>query len=230
MDLSSFNKMCQYKVFPKRIKIALLVVILFFSTLSYAQKLEGTIRFLNTIKGKEYADTFISQLYLNATQTRFLSWDENDPEEQYRRTDNVITRDFSKHTMHDIDEIAGKKYIIVDSLKAPRWLIKNEMKEIAGHVCMNAFYNDTLRKQRIIAWYALDIPIQGGPDRYFGAPGLILEVNVNEGWLVTTADKIELKKLTNELDFPKRAKGKKINEKEYIELVKKDIAENQKKK
>ena len=229
MNPSSFYKTGKYKLFPKEIKISLLVVFILFSTLSYAQKLEGTIRFQNTIKGKEYNDTYISQLYLNATQTRFLSWDQNDPEEQYRRTDNIITRDFNKHTLHDIDEIAGKSYIIEDSLKAPRWLIKNEMKEIAGHVCMNAFYNDTLRKQRIIAWYALDIPIQGGPGRFYGAPGLILEVNINDGALVITADKIELKKLTTELDFPKRAKGKKINEKEYIELLKKDIAEHQKK-
>jgi len=225
MNPSSFNKIRQYKQFSTPLKTFLLAVILLFSIAGYAQKLEGTIRFHKTVQN---IDDYFTILYLNATQTRYIGWDENDPEEQYRRTDTKIIRDYSKHTMHDIIEVLGKTYIIEDSLQAPRWLIKNEMKEIAGHVCMNALYNDTLRKQKVVAWYALDIPIGGGPERFFGLPGLILEVNINDGGMVITADKIVLKKLTTELDFPKKARGKKIKEKDYIEILRKHIAENRK--
>ena len=105
----------------------------------------------------------------------------------------------------------------------------NEMKDIAGHNCMNAFYEDTLKHQNVIAWYALDIPISGGPERFFGLPGLIMEVNINDGAKIITADKIELKKLTTELDFPKKVKGKKIRENDYIAMIIKQIAENRKK-
>ena len=243
MDPFSFNKLRRYKLFQGRIKTSLLVVFVLYSTLGYAQKLEGTIRFLNTVNytrlwsgeekssvenEKDNTDSFISLLYFNATQTRYVGWDDNDPEESYRRTETTITRDFSKHTLHDIIDVLDKTYIIEDSLRAPRWIIKNDMKEIAGHTCMNAFYNDTLKHQKVMAWYALDIPLGGGPERYFGLPGLILEVNINNGAEVITADKIELKKLTTELDFPKKAKGKKIKEKDYIGILRKQIVENRK--
>jgi hypothetical protein len=57
---------------------------------------------------------------------------------------------------------------------------------------------------------------------------LILEVNINDGAMVITADKIEQKKLTTELDLPKKIKGKKINEIGYVEILKKYFAEQRK--
>ncbi|NWJ52975.1 MAG: GLPGLI family protein [Bacteroidetes bacterium] len=237
----------------KLIKTFILAVLILFSTLSYAQKLEGTIHYVKTeniakkmavldylskqsIEVFTYSYTHVygmgnesknySILYLNATQTKYEDTEENDRVYGYQKTDYTITRDFSKQTLHDIIEVLGKTYIIEDSLRAPKWIIMNEMKEIAGHICMNAFYDDTLKKQKVVAWYALDIPIGGGPERYFGLPGLMLEVDINDGALVITADRINLKKLTTELNFPKKAKGKKIKEKDYIAILRKQITEN----
>jgi GLPGLI family protein len=240
----SSNRVSRNSSLSNGIKTLSLIALVLFSTYSHAQKLEGSVHYLYTenIKKKFAALDYLNQgtidnlalifidtyrngnittypetLYLNATQTKF---------EQGDMDTYIITHDFSKQIIHDIIDVQGKTYLIEDSLRPPRWLIKNEMKEIAGHVCMNAFYNDTLKHQKIMAWYALDIPIQGGPERFYGAPGLILEVDINDGALVITADKIELKKLTTELDFPKKVKGKKIKEKDYFEILRKKIAEN----
>jgi len=235
------------------IKTFALAVLLFSCTFSYAQKLEGTIRYIKTenvekkmfvmdylskpaIEGYTYnyaqvygngnESTSYSVLSFNASRTSYEDSDENYAGYNYRKTVFIITRDFSKHTLHDIIGLLGKTYIIEDSLQTPNWKILNEMKEIAGHICMNASYNDTIKKQKIVGWYALDIPISGGPERFFGLPGLLLEVDVNDGAMVIRADKIEPRKLTTELDFPKKAKGKKISEKGYIALLKKKIEEN----
>jgi len=238
----------------KLIKTFALSFLLFSSAFSYAQKPEGTIRYLKTenvekkmmvmnylskpaIDGYTYSYAQVygngnesasySILSFDATRTRYEDSDENEAWfYSGRKTEFIITRDFSKHTLHDIIEFLGKNYIIEDSLKAPNWKILNEMKEIAGHICMNASYNDTIKKQKIVGWYALDIPISGGPERFFGLPGMLLEVDVNDGAMVIRAEKIELKKLTTELDYPKKAKGKKISEKGYIALLKKKIDEN----
>ena len=239
----------------KLIKTFIFAVFILFSTLSYAQKIEGTVHYLKTeniakkmaaldylskqlideftyyyahVYGMGNESTTYSILYLNANQTKYVDTEENERVYGYQQTDYTITRDFSKHTLHDIIEVLGRTYIIEDSLKSPKWIILNEMKEIAGHICMNAFYDDTLKKQKVIAWYALDIPIGGGPERFFGLPGLMLEVDINDGAFVITADKINLKKLTTELDFPKKVKGKKIKEKDYIEISRKQIVENRK--
>lgn len=241
--------------FSNLIKMSTIIVLMFLSTLGYAQKLEGTIRYLKTenvekkmaamdylskqlidqytylyakIYGNGNESTTYTTLYFNDIQTRYKDADVSVDENSRLSSIYSITRDFSKNTLHDIIEVLGRTYIIEDSLKAPRWIIKNDMKEIAGHTCMNAFYNDTLKHQKVIAWYALDIPMGGGPERYFGLPGLMLEVDVNDGAMIITADKIELKKLTTELDFPKKAKGKKIKEKDYIAILRKQIEENRK--
>jgi len=241
--------------FSKIIKTLSLLVLMLLPGFSFAQTFEGSVHYLNTENIRKkfaaldylnqgsiadlangYIDTYrmgnistnFSMLYLNASKTKYVENEENENVFGYEKSEFTITRDFSKHTLHDLIEVHGKTYIIEDTLKAPRWLIRNDMKEVAGHVCMNAFFNDTLKHQQIIALYALDIPVAAGPERFFGLPGLILEVDINDGALVITADKIEGKKLTTELDFPKKAKGKKIREKDYIEILRKIIADNRK--
>ena len=232
-------------------KTLLLAALILFSTVSYAQKLEGMIHYVRTMNyikqltavdylSKQLIDKYsyvygnrlesksYARLYFNATQTKFEDSDENEMGYSYKKAEYTITRDFSNNTLHDYMDVLGKTYIVEDSLKAPRWIILNEMKEIAGHACMNASYNDTLKKQKVIGWYALDMPISGGPERFFGLPGMLLGIDINNGALVLEADKIDLKPLTTELDFPKKAKGKKIKEKDYIGILRKQIVENRK--
>ncbi|MCB0574279.1 MAG: GLPGLI family protein, partial [Saprospiraceae bacterium] len=122
----------------------------------------------------------------------------------------------------------GKTYVIEDTLIAPEWKILNDIKEVAGHVCMKAFLEDTLKQQKITAWFALDMPLSAGPERLCGLPGLILEVDVNDGAMLISADKIDLRKLDKELNMPKKLKGKRIKEAEYYALLKKHIEDRRK--
>ena len=247
------NKQKHFHLF---IKMFVLTLLMLFSSMSYAQKLEGVIRYLmteNYVKEMAAVDYLSKQaidrlaymyggnrviyksyslLWFNSTLTKYEDSEESPGKDfsgwSYRKDEYTIIRNFEKKTIHDYIDLLQKTYIIEDSLQVPKWRIMNEMKEIEGHICMNAVYNDTLKMQRVIAWYALDIPIPGGPERFFGLPGLILEVDINDGAMVITADKIELKKLTTELNFPKKAKGKKIKEKDYVAILKKHIAEKRK--
>jgi GLPGLI family protein len=232
-----------------------LLILILFSSVSYAQKIEGTVRYLkvmNFVKLYATVDYLSKQtidkltymyanmaeyksygnLYINPAQTKYEDSDESaekdDREYSYRKSDYMITRNYEKNTMFDILDLIGKTYIIEDTIHVAQWKILNEMKEIAGHICMNAFLDDTLRKQKVIGWFALDIQNGGGPERFYGLPGLILEVNINNGATVMTADKIELKKLTTELTLPKKNKGKKIKEVDFDNILKKEFAERRK--
>jgi GLPGLI family protein len=133
---------------------------------------------------------------------------------------------FKDNTIYDGITHLGKTYLIHDSIVSPKWKIMNDMKEVAGHICMDASWTDTLRKQNILVWFALDMPLSAGPDRFIGLPGIILEVDINNGAMIMTADKIDMKPLTTELDVAAKLKGKKINMPEYTKLVEKQIKES----
>ena len=217
-----------------------------------AQKLEGTIRYLRTQNwakmmasvdyiSKQQRDRSMymwgtrsewktyTHLHFNATQSKY----ENSEEEAEpggegwsdRKETFFMKRNFKENTLYDGITLMSKTYLIHDSIVPPAWKIMNDMKEVAGHICMNASMNDTLRKQNTIVWFALDMPVSAGPDRYIGLPGIILEVDVNNGALVMTADKIDLALLTTELDAPAKIKGKKINMSEYNKLIENQIKE-----
>lgn len=235
----------------KLICILLLALPMFLS----AQETEGHIRYLIThnwtkkmaavdyvskqqkerlayIWGSRSEWKMFTDFYFNADETMYRESEESaeDDDEGYswRKDPYTIRHNYTKNTVKDLVTVLDKSYVIEDSIQGPNWKILNDMKEVAGHICMNAEYEDTLRMQKITAWFALDIPIPGGPERLNGLPGLILEVDVNNGGMTIVADKIEMKKLDKELELPKKIKGKKITEADYTELIRKHVAEKKK--
>jgi len=166
-------------------------------------------------------------LHLSPNQTKYEDSEERAERDDYgyswRKDVFFTTRDFAKNTQYDAITLEDKVYLIEDSLYCQDWKILNDMKEVAGYVCMNALWEDTLKRQKIVAWFALDLPHRGGPERYCGLPGLILEVDVNNGAYLVSADKLEAKALTKEFDLPKKLKGKKVNEEGYQSTLKKII-------
>ncbi len=131
-------------------------------------------------------------------------------------------RDFEKETKTDIQQILGKTYLLEDSLHAPQWRVLNQIKDINGYVCMKAVTEDTIKKQKIVAWFSQDIVLGAGPEKYFGLPGLIMELDVNDGDMIIEAKKIEFRNVDKELVMPK-LKGKKIKDKDYTVMLKKHI-------
>lgn len=76
----------------------------------------------------------------------------------------------------------------------------------------------------ITAWYAPEIPINQGPDNYWGLPGLILEVN--DGKTVLLCSKVVMNtKDKTEIKAPKG--GKPISQKEFDEVMLKKMEELQ---
>lgn len=193
------------------------------SFLSKQEKEKMEYRWGNDAEWKQF-----NIMYFNEKQSKYIESDEkaeNQGGYSWSKEKYEIHKNFSNKTQKDVLEIFGKVHIIEDSLAPMKWKIKNDIKEIAGHICMNAVREDTIKLQKFEAWFALDIPIPAGPERSYGLPGLILELDVNKGAMVITAQTITLKKLTNELDFPVKLKGKKITEAAYQDIISKRMKE-----
>lgn len=146
----------------------------------------------------------------------------------YKNPVYFMHRDFGKNTMNDWIESLGRVYHIEDSLQVPKWRVMNKIKDILGHVCMMATTEDTIRGLKVTAWFADDLPVQVGPGAYFGLPGAILEIELNDGDAVVTAKKIELRPVNEEVVPSKKMKGRKLTARGYEDLVKKHFDESKK--
>ena len=74
----------------------------------------------------------------------------------------------------------------------------------------------------ITAWYAPEIPVNQGPENYWGLPGLILEVN--DGKTIVLCSKIVLN-TKEKVAIKEPTKGKIISQKDYDETVVKKMEE-----
>jgi GLPGLI family protein len=166
-----------------------------------------------------YISTIYTDLYFNSQCTKYA--EKRDDATTQNATELFTSLNLLNQTMIMVTPISDKHYVISDTLHAPNWSIMNEIKEIAGHICSSAITYDLVRKQKVKAWFALDIPMSIGPDRWNGLPGAILEADLNDGAVVITAEKIEYCKLTTQLDTPKKPKGQLITLKKYNEIFRK---------
>jgi GLPGLI family protein len=100
---------------------------------------------------------------------------------------------------------------------------KDDAKKTSGDTKTNFEDSFEIPKEIIVtAWYTPEIPINQGPENYWGLPGLILEVN--DGTTTILCSKIVLNaKEKAEIKAP--AKGKEISQKEYDETVVKKMKE-----
>jgi GLPGLI family protein len=117
-----------------------------------------------------------------------------------------------------LQEFMGKKYLIEDSLKITPWKFGSEVKTINGYECRQATLYIEDRKQNIVAWYTDKLRPYMGPENFNTLPGTVIQIDMNNGERVITAQKIEKRTLKKgELKIP--SGGTKITEKEFRKMM-----------
>lgn len=96
---------------------------------------------------------------------------------------------------------------------------KKEEKEKTTNL-MDSF--EMPKEVTITAWYAPEIPINQGPENYWGLPGLILEVS--DGKTIILCSKVVMN-AKEKVAIKPSTKGKIISQKEYDETVTKKMEE-----
>jgi len=143
------------------------------------------------------------------------------------------------------DEVFGKEFLIEEPLIKPDWKLVDETKKIGDYTCFKAellilvtdkqrkAYEEFLKKEEkkpalfkmkepkdevITAWYTPEIPVNFGPNNYWGLPGLILEINENNN--ITLCSKVVLNtKEKTKIKVPNN--GDKVSQKKFDEIQKK---------
>ena len=132
-------------------------------------------------------------------------------------TDDVTYKNYKDEKMVQQREMGPKKYLIEDSFPHHVWKPETDTQTIAGHLCKKA---TTHGKQNnvVVAWYAEDIQSPSGPEAYGGLPGLILQLNSNDGEMMFTAVEIDTKGLDKRL-VRTPTDGKKITRADFSKMM-----------
>lgn len=100
---------------------------------------------------------------------------------------------------------------------------KDETKKTSGETKTNFSDNFELPKEVVVtAWYTPEIPVNQGPENYWGLPGLILEIN--DGSTTILCSKVVLN-AKDKVDIKPSKKGKVVTQKDYDETVVKKMEE-----
>lgn len=140
--------------------------------------------------------------------------------------------DFEKGTRIDQREVMDKSFIVSDSIKKLQWKMSDETKTILQFTARKAITTSVNQRSRmtmengemkretvndtvkVIAWYTTDVPVPAGPNNYAGQlPGLILEMDINNGQTVIKAIEFSAKVAANKIKEPRD--GKKISAAEF---------------
>jgi GLPGLI family protein len=157
-----------------------------------------------------------------------------------------LYKNFTQSKSIQTSELGGKNFLITDSIRQQPWKLSTETKQILGYNCHKATRKinqpmmgmrrvtmtsgsgaptvDTSSKNKpapkeieVVAWFADEIISPVGPENYGQLPGVILELNIDNGQTVYTAKEVKKTVDAKELKEPK--KGKVVTQQEYMKMM-----------
>lgn len=145
--------------------------------------------------------------------------------------DDIVFIDFEKARKVEGREFGDKKFLVSDSIRRGSWKLSEETKTILGYQCRKAtteriakrsmmtMENGKMERREVndtaevIAWFTLSIPVPAAPEMQGQLPGLVLEMEMNDGKTVYRA--VEVKEKANKNAIKEPTKGKKVTPEEF---------------
>lgn len=122
--------------------------------------------------------------------------------------ENIIQTDLDKYVRTGSKTVFEQRYLVTDSIGQIKWRITDEKRNIAGLECRKAvaIICDSVY---VVAFYADEIPVSGGPESFDGLPGMILGLVIPRLHTTWFATKIVLGP-PEPKDFVMAARGQRI--------------------
>ena len=165
--------------------------------------------------------TSYHNLYFTTSQTAFVKGktvvDNNKSRMPFAQTpdeEGVVVTNFVDSTVKASRNVFQEQFQFNSKIRHIQWKIMDEVRVIAGYTCRKAvgtLYDSVV----VVAFYTDDIMVSGGPERFAGLPGMILQVTIPRMYTTWMATKIEIKQPTDQ-ELAPTVKGKAIKEEEMI--------------
>lgn len=147
---------------------------------------------------------------------------------------DILYKNTQQQTYTRQQELMGKFFIIQDSLKQPKWDLSKDTKFIGDYMCFKATRDESYtvthwdsdlegepkeetKQKTITVWYTPQIPVNNGPSKYWGLPGLILEVQDDKLSILCSSVVLNPQ---NTLSIEAPDRGKIVDEKTFDEIQK----------
>jgi GLPGLI family protein len=134
---------------------------------------------------------------------------------------NHIQSNLATGTSKTLKKIYDETYLVSDSIRKINWKITDEFRNIAGYNCRraNALVMDSIY---VVAFYAEEIAVSGGPESFSGLPGMILGLALPHDhvtWFATSVTDVPVTE--DKLKIP--TKGKSVDNKQLYDILKKAL-------
>ncbi len=133
--------------------------------------------------------------------------------------------DLAEGRIVETHDFMGRTFLVVDQRPEYEWRLTSEQAEHLGYMVIKATAEHD--STTIEAWFAPQIPVQGGPGPYGGLPGMILVVSVDDGHIKYFATEVALGELEEGL-VEKPEEGREMSREEYDKVVEEKMEEMRK--
>jgi len=137
--------------------------------------------------------------------------------------DNKLFLDLAKKELIEQKEFMTRTFLVNGDLPSSEWKITGEQKMILDHPCMEATKTDTAGVVTRL-WFAPTIPVKSGPSVFCNLPGLVLEVDIEDGKQKFVAQSIDFEQPGKD-KFKKPKHGKKVSKEEFEKIVEEKMKE-----
>lgn len=159
-------------------------------------------------------DSIVIQNNLNGDWSMLVNLDNGrKPSKQFFVSD---ISDDSERNFFFTANVDSRDFFIYDKVPVPNWKIEeNQTKTIAGYKCYKA--TGMFRGSKVIAYFTKDLPYSSGPFKFYGLPGLILDIRTeNKDHDIWKAEFVDIDDKSAIVFKPKFLNKEKISLKDYV--------------
>lgn len=130
--------------------------------------------------------------------------------------DHVVYTDLADGKTIEKKEFMTRVFLIEGDLVKQDWKLTGNQKMILDMPCQEAVTK--MDSMQVTAWFTPVIQVPAGPGKFNGLPGLILEVDVDNGQHTISAEEITFGEFAGDL-LEKPRKGKRVTSTEFDRIV-----------
>lgn len=150
-----------------------------------------------------------------------------DATNQYRlrfgKENRILYKNLTDEKLVDSRDFMQKQFLIKGFTTSRKWKIGKNQKSILGYQCLEATAQEDSTTM-VRAWFAPQINIPNGPSDFQGLPGMILQIDINDGSRTLTAISIDQDPVDRSLIIIP-TKGKEITSEEFEKIRKEKMEE-----